>query len=200
MAVFDSRKWSVLSRLKVHLLRYRGRIAAGFICVLLTNLFLLAAPRVTGYAVDSLKESITRDKLAYYALAVIGLALCEGLFRFSMRRLIIGVSRDIEYELRNDLFQLLERLSPSFYQTNKTGDLMSRATNDLSNVRMLLGPGIMYTANTVVVTAFAGVLMLRIDLRLTLLALLPLTVVAASVRHFGKKIHHLTEHSQHKSA
>ena len=196
MAVFDSRKWSVLSRLKVHLLRYRGRIAAGFICVLLTNLFLLAAPRVTGYAVDSLKESITRDKLAYYALAVIGLALCEGLFRFSMRRLIIGVSRDIEYELRNDLFQLLERLSPSFYQTNKTGDLMSRATNDLSNVRMLLGPGIMYTANTIVVTVLAVVLMLRIDWRLTLLALLPLPVVSASVRHFGKKIHDLTEQSQ----
>ena len=196
MAVFDSRKWSVLSRLKVHLLRYRGRIAAGFICVLLTNLFLLAAPRVTGYAVDSLKESITRDKLAYYALAVIGLALCEGLFRFSMRRLIIGVSRDIEYELRNDLFQLLERLSPSFYQTNKTGDLMSRATNDLSNVRMLLGPGIMYTANTIVVTVLAVVLMLRIDWRLTLLSLLPLSVVSASIRHFGKKMHDLTEQSQ----
>src|SRR5437867_556618 len=81
MAVFDSRKWSVLNRLKVHLLRYRGRIAAGFICVLLTNLFLLAAPRVTGYAVDSLKESITRERLAYYALAVVGLAVCEGIFR-----------------------------------------------------------------------------------------------------------------------
>ena len=117
-----------------------------------------------------------------------------------MRRLIIGVSRDIEYELRNDLFQHLETLPASFYQTNRTGDLMSRATNDLSNVRMLLGPGIMYTANTVVVTAFAGVLMLRIDWRLTLLALLPLPVVSASVRHFGKKIHDLTEQSQAKLA
>jgi len=200
MAVFDSGKWSVLNRLKVHLLRYRTRIAAGFICVLLTNLFLLAAPRVTGYAVDSLKASITREKLVYYALAVIGLAVCEGIFRFSMRRLIIGVSRDIEYELRNDLFQHLERLPPSFYQTNKTGDLMSRATNDLSNVRMLLGPGIMYTANTIVVTAFAVVLMLRIDWRLTLLALLPLPAVSASVRHFGRRIHDLTEQSQARLA
>ena len=76
MAVFGSTKWSVLSRLKLHLRRYRGRIAAGFSCVLLTNLFLLAAPRVTGYAVDSLKQSVTRGKLAYYALAVIGLAVC----------------------------------------------------------------------------------------------------------------------------
>ncbi len=200
MAVFDSRKWSVLNRLRVHLVRHRTRIAAGFICVLLTNLFLLAAPRVTGYAVDSLKESITRQKLVYYALAVIGLAVCEGIFRFSMRRLIIGVSRDIEYELRNDLFRHLETLPPSFYQTNKTGDLMSRATNDLSNVRMLLGPGIMYTANTIVVTVFAVVLMLRIDWRLTLLALLPLPAVSASVRHFGKRIHDLTEQSQARLA
>ena len=200
MAVFDSPRWSVLSRLKVHLLRYRGRIAAGFTCVLLTNLFLLAAPRVTGYAVDSLKESVTREKLAFYALAIIGLAVCEGVFRFSMRRLIIGVSRNIEYELRNDLVQHLETLPASFYQANKTGDLMSRATNDLSNVRMLLGPGIMYTANTIVVTAFAVVLMLKIDWRLTLLALLPLPIVSASVRHFGKKIHDLTEQSQAKLA
>src|SRR5438132_11722956 len=200
MAVFDSTKWSVLSRLKLHLRRYRGRIAAGFSCVLLTNLFLLATPRVTGYAVDSLKDSLTREKLAYYALVIIGLAVCEGIFRFLMRWLIIGVSRDIEYELRNDLFHHLETLQPSFYQTNKTGDLMSRATNDLSNVRMLLGPGIMYTANTIIVTVFAGALMLKINWYLTLLALLPLPVVSASVRFFGKRIHDLTEESQARLA
>src|SRR5437762_5133052 len=200
MAVADSHQWSILNRLKSHLFRHRGRIAAGFLAVLLTNLFLLIAPRVTGYAVDSLKEPGARETLRYYALAIIGLALCEGSFRFAMRRLIIGVSRDIEYELRNDLFHHLETLPASFYQTNKTGDLMSRATNDLSNVRMLLGPGIMYTANTVVVTAFAIVLMLGIDWHLTLLALLPLPVVSVSVRHFGKKIHDLTEQSQAKLA
>ena len=172
MAVVDSHRWNVLSRLKVHLLAHRGRIVAGFVSVLLTNVFLLAAPRVTGYAVDSLAESVTREKLTYYGLVIVGLAVCEGIFRFSMRRLIIGVSRDIEYELRNDLFRHLEILPTSFYQKNKTGDLMSRATNDLSNVRMLLGPGIMYTANTIVVTAFAVVLMLKINWHLTLFALL----------------------------
>jgi ATP-binding cassette subfamily B protein len=196
MAVLDSQKWKVLSRLKPHLSHYRGRIAAGFICVLLTNLFLLAAPRVTGYAVDRLNEEITREKLIYYSLVVIGLAVCEGIFRFLMRWLIIGVSRDIEYELRNDLFQHLEVLPASFYQNNKTGDLMSRVTNDLSNVRMLFGPGIMYTANTIVVTLFAVVLMLRINWQLTLLALLPLPAVSISVRHFGRRIHDLTEESQ----
>jgi ATP-binding cassette subfamily B multidrug efflux pump len=200
MAVFDSERWSVLSRLKPHLLRYRGRIAAGFICVLLTNIFLLAAPRVTGYAVDRLTETITRERLIYYSLVVIGLAICEGIFRFLMRWLIIGVSRDIEYELRNDLFHHLEVLPASFYQTNKTGDLMSRATNDLSNVRMLLGPAIMYTANTIVVTVFAVALMLKINWQLTLLALLPLPAVSASVRHFGRRIHDLTEESQARLA
>jgi ATP-binding cassette, subfamily B, multidrug efflux pump len=200
MAVAEAHKWNVLNRLKAHLYRHRGRITAGFICVLLTNLFLLAAPRVTGYAVDSLTESVTREKLVYYGLAILGLALCEGVFRFLMRRQIIGVSRDIEYELRNDLFQHLERLPNAFYQKNKTGDLMSRATNDLSNVRMLLGPGIMYTANTIVVTILAVMLMLRINWHLTLLALLPLPAVSASVRYFGRRIHDLTEESQSRLA
>ena len=200
MAVLDSQKWGVLSRLKPHLLRYRGRIAAGFICVLLTNIFLLAAPRVTGYAVDRLTEAVTREKLIYYSLIVLALAICEGIFRFLMRWLIIGVSRDAEYELRNDLFHHLEILPASFYQTNKTGDLMSRVTNDLSNVRMLLGPGIMYTANTIVVTVFAVVLMLKINWHLTLLALLPLPAVSVSVRHFGRRIHDLTEESQARLA
>jgi ATP-binding cassette subfamily B protein len=200
MAVFDSQKWAVLRRLKPHLLHYRVRIVAGFICVLLTNIFLLAAPRVTGYAVDSLTAAVTREKLIYYSFAVIGLAVCEGIFRFLMRWLIIGVSRDIEYELRNDLFHHLETLPPSFYQTNKTGDLMSRATNDLSNVRMLLGPGIMYTVNTIIVTLVAVALMLKINWHLTLLALLPLPAVSASVRHFGRRIHDLTEESQARLA
>ena len=195
-----SHKWSVLSRLGVHLRRHRGRIAAGFICVLLTNLFLLATPRVIGYAVDSLNESIPRGRLAYYGAVIIGLAICEGAFRFLMRRLIIGVSRDIEYSMRNDLFEHLETLPMSFYQKNKTGDLMSRATNDLSNVRMLMGPGIMYSANTVIVAVIAVLLMLRIHWQLTLLALLPLPAVSWSVRHFGKKIHDLTEESQAKLA
>src|SRR5437870_8378790 len=200
MAVFDSQKWSVLSRLKPHLVHYRLPIAAGFLCVLVTNIFLLATPRVTGYAVDRLTEGVTREKLIYYSLIVVGLAICEGIFRFFMRRLIIGVSRDVEYELRNDLFRHLEILPTSFYQKNKTGDLMSRATNDLSNVRMLLGPGIMYTANTIVVTAFAVVLMLKINWHLTLFALLPLPAVSLIVRYFGRKIHDLTEESQSRLA
>lgn len=198
--MLNSGKWTVLSRLRHYLRDHRGTLAAGFVCIVLTNLFLLATPRVMGYAVDSLQQAVTREKLAYYALAIIGLAVCEGVFRFLMRRLIIGVSRQVEYAMRNDLFRHLETLPLPFFQKNKTGDLMSRVTNDLSNVRMLFGPGIMYTANTVIVAVCAILLMLRINWQLTLLALLPLPAVSLGVRHFGKKIHDLTEESQGKLA
>jgi len=196
MAIFVSTKWRVLNRLQPYLFRYRFRLAAGFLCVLLTNMFLLAMPRVMGFAVDSLQESVTREKLGYWSLLILVLALCEGIFRFFMRRLIIGVSRDVEYSIRNDVFRHLEMLPMSFFQKNKTGDLMSRTTNDLSNVRMLLGPGIMQSSNTIVVALCVIFLMLGINWELTLLALLPLPVVSLSVRHFGKKIHDRTEESQ----
>jgi ATP-binding cassette subfamily B protein len=198
--MLNSNRWKELIRLKPYLRPHRGRLAAGFICILLTNFFLLTTPLVMGYAVDRLKESVTREKLAYYGALIIGLAVCEGIFRFFMRRLIIGVSRDIEYAIRNDIFRHLEKLPMSFYQKNKTGDLMSRVTNDLSNVRMLFGPGIMYTANTIIVALFAIILMLRINWHMTLLALLPLPAVSFSVRHFGRRIHELTEQSQAKLA
>jgi ATP-binding cassette subfamily B protein len=198
--MLNSNRWKELIRLKPYLRPHRGRLAAGFLCILLTNFFLLTTPLVMGYAVDRLKESVTREKLAYYGAVIIGLAVCEGIFRFFMRRLIIGVSRDIEYAIRNDIFRHLENLPMSFYQKNKTGDLMSRVTNDLSNVRMLFGPGIMYTANTIIVALFAIILMLRINWQMTLLALLPLPAVSFSVRHFGRRIHELTEQSQAKLA
>src|SRR3989442_13821192 len=194
-------KWAVLARLMVHIRQHKQRLALGLLCIICTNVFVLATPWVTGkYAVDGLQESITRQKLAYYAALIIGLTILQGVFRFFTRMLIIGVSRDVEYTLRNELFQHLESLSMSFYQKNKTGDLMSRATNDLSNVRMLMGPGIMYSANTVIVAVIAVLLMLRIHWQLTLLALVPLPAVSLGVRHFGKRIHDLTEESQSKLA
>src|SRR5215467_629031 len=196
MPILVSRKWRALNRLQAYLFRYRFRLAVGFCCVILTNMFLLAMPRVMGFAVDSLQQSVTRAKLGHWSVLILSLALCEGIFRFFMRRLIIGVSRDVEYLIRNDVFRHLEMLPMSFFQKNKTGDLMSRTTNDLSNVRMLLGPGIMQSSNTIVVALCVIFLMLGINWELTLLALLPLPVVSLSVRHFGKKIHDRTKKSQ----
>jgi ATP-binding cassette, subfamily B, multidrug efflux pump len=200
MAEVEAPKWKVLNRLSPYLKQHKLRIGLGFTCALLTNALLVANPWVIKYAIDSLYQSVTFGKLGYYAGVLVLLTLGQGVFRFWTRWLIIGVSRDIEYSLRNDLFVVLERLPMSFYQKNKTGDLMSRATNDLSNVRSLVGPGIMYTANTLLTAVFTTVLMLRMDWRLTLLSLLPLPMVSYSVRHFGKRIHDLTEESQAKLA
>ena len=169
-----SGKWQFLARLSPYVAEHKRRLGLGFICILLTNAFFLATPWVVKYAIDDLYVSVTSEKFAFYAAAVVVLAILEGVFRFAMRWLIIGVSRDVEYSLRNDVFAHLQTLSLSFYQRNKTGDLMSRATNDLSNVRMLLGPGIMYTANTLTTAVFAIAMMLSINWQLTLLALLPL--------------------------
>jgi ATP-binding cassette subfamily B protein len=190
----------VLSRLLIYLRRNKRQLGLGFVSVVMTNALLVATPWVIKYAVDALYESVTRERLLYYAGILVAITFFEGCFRFAMRWLLIGVSRAIEYDLRNDLFRHLETLPMSFYQKNKTGDLMSRATNDLSNVRMLLGPGIMYTANTMLTAVFTLALMLTIDWRLTLVAALPLPFVSYSVRHFGKKIHDLTEESQAKLA
>lgn len=200
MVMVQPQKWRVLSRLLVYLRQNKLRLALGFVSIVLTNALLVAAPLVIKYAIDELSVAVTRERLAYYAGLLVGITLLEGCFRFAMRWLLIGVSRTIEYDLRNDLFRHLATLPLSFYQKNKTGDLMSRATNDLGNVRMLVGPGIMYTANTALTAVFAIILMLRIDWRLTLIASIPLPLVSYSVRHFGKKIHDLTEESQAKLA
>lgn len=176
--------------------RYRRRIVAGFVCVLITNAVGMTFPWVLKIAIDDLTRTLTHEKLVKYSLILIGITLIQAVFRFSMRWILIGVSRDIEYDLRNDLFSHLLRLATRFYQRNRTGDLMSKATNDIAAVRMLVGPGIMYTANTVVATVFALAVMLRLDARLTVFALIPLPLVSVSMRYLGSKIHDRFEQIQ----
>jgi ATP-binding cassette subfamily B protein len=139
---------------------------------------------------------VTRVKLAQYAGALLGIAVVGGCFRFLSRRVIVGVSREIEYDLRNDFYAHLQRLSVSYFQSVRTGDIMSRATNDLSAVRMMVGPAIMYSASTLIVFVVAIVMMLSIDMRLTLIALVPLPLVTLSVKFFGAAIHRRFEHIQ----
>ena len=124
----------------------------------------------------------------------------EGFFRYQMRMILIGVSREMEYDLRNDVFRHLTLLAPRYYQQNRIGEVMSRATNDMSAVRMVLGPGIMYTASTVATFAGAVALMLAISPRLTLLALVPLVLVSWLVRHYGRQVHDLYERVQEQLA
>jgi ATP-binding cassette subfamily B protein len=119
------------------------------------------------YAIDSLGKSISQEKLLLYSALIVLFAVLEGSFLFLMRKIMIGVSRYIEYDLRNDLFAHLLGLSRRYYQNHKTGDLMSRATNDLSAVRMLLGPGIMYSVNTIIRMIVVLFFMLQISRLLT---------------------------------
>jgi ATP-binding cassette subfamily B protein len=144
---------------------------------------------VLRYAIDDLTTSVTRAKLLQYAALLLTIGIVGGLFRFLMRRILIGASRDIEYDMRNDFFAHLERLPLAYFQSHRTGDLMSRATNDLNAVRMMIGPSIMYSANTILTFIVALTMMISIDPRLTLLSLIPLPFVSVSVKYFGSAIH-----------
>ena len=172
-----------------YLKKYRRGYLLGTLCVFLTNGIWILFPQVIRRAVNDLLVGVTRQKLLTYALLLLGIACFKGIFQFLTRWIVIGISRDIEFDLRNDLFQHLETLSYSYYQRTRTGDIMARATNDLNAVRMLLGPAIMYSANTIVFTAGALVFMLAISPKLTLYAFLPLPVVSITIQYFGKRIH-----------
>jgi ATP-binding cassette subfamily B multidrug efflux pump len=178
-----------LRRLAPHVRRHRKDLAWGLLCLALTTAFSVASPKVLGYGIDDLARQVTQRKLVGYSAVLVALVLVEGVFRYYMRVVLIGVSREIEYELRNDVFRHLTLLAPRYYQTNRVGDVMSRATNDMSAVRMVLGPGIMYTANTFATCVGTVVLMAMISPLLLGLALLPLVLVSVLVRHFGRKIH-----------
>ncbi|HXE90634.1 MAG TPA: ABC transporter ATP-binding protein [Terriglobales bacterium] len=179
-----------------YLLKYRRGLAFGALSVLLQNGIWIMFPQVIRRAMDDLQLGITREKLLQWSLLIITVALAKGIFQFLTRWVVIGISRDIEFDLRNDLFRHLEGLSYSFYQRTRTGDIMARATNDLNAVRMLLGPAIMYTANTVVFTAGALVFMAALSPRLTLYAVLPLPIVSIVVQYFGHRIHERFERIQ----
>jgi ATP-binding cassette subfamily B protein len=182
-----------LRRLLPFVLRYRRAYVLGLSCVVVTTAIQLLSPWVLKYAIDDLNSGVTRGKLALYAALLLGIACVGAVFRFLMRRILIGASRDIEYDLRNRFFEHLQKLPLSYFQATRTGDLMSRATNDLNAVRMMVGPSVMYSASTILTFVVAIVLMLSIDVRLTLIALAPLPLVSISVKYFGKEIHHRFE-------
>ncbi|MGA3316875.1 MAG: ABC transporter ATP-binding protein [Candidatus Korobacteraceae bacterium] len=179
-----------------YLRKYQLTFWIGALFVLCNNGIWILFPLVIRRAIDDLNLGVTRHKLLTYSALLLAVAGTKAIFQFLTRWILIGVSREIEFDLRNDLFTHLERLSYSFYQRTRTGDIMARATNDLNAVRMLAGPGIMYSANTVVFTAGALVFMLSISPRLTLFAFLPLPVVSIVVQHFGRKIHERFERIQ----
>jgi ATP-binding cassette subfamily B protein len=183
-------------RLLAYMLRYRAKFAIGLLCGVVATAAALTAPWILKRAIDDLEGGVTADKIHYYAALMLLVAAGGGVFRFLVRRIIVGVSRDLEYELRNDFFAHLQRLDLAYFQHHRTGDLMSRATNDLSAIRMMIGPAVMYAANTMLTFTVAIILMLSINPRLTLISLIPLPLVTVSVKYFGDIIHRRFERIQ----
>src|SRR5947208_5012366 len=185
-----------LRSLKPYFWRYLWGFVFGALSVLLTNGIWILFPQIIKHAIDDLNSGVTRHKLVVYSLLLVSVALAKGIFQFLTRWKLIGISREIEFDLRNDLFRHLEGLSYSYYQRTRTGDIMARATNDLNAVRMLLGPAIMYSANTIVFTAVALFYMWRISHRLTLYAFMPLPITSIVIQYFGRLIHERFERIQ----
>lgn len=185
-----------LRRLLPALGRHRRTLLLGLLALLATTALSVANPWVLRHAIDDLNVAVTREKLWLYAGIILALVVLEGVFRYQMRMVLIGLSREMEYDLRNAVFHHLTLLAPRYYQENRIGEVMSRATNDMQAVRMVLGPGIMYTASTVATFAAAVTLMIAISPRLTVLALVPLVLVSWLVRHYGRQVHDRYEEVQ----
>ncbi len=168
----------------------------GITCVLMTNLVKLTSPLVLGKAVDDLTTEVTHAKLLQYGGLLIAIALVQGVFLFTQRRVLINMSRHIEYDLRNDFYSHLQKLPFAFYQSHRTGDLMARATNDLSAVRMVVGPALMYSMNTIFAMALIVPIMASISWRLTLLAFMSMPLVAGATHYFSRRIHDRFERVQ----
>jgi ATP-binding cassette subfamily B multidrug efflux pump len=176
--------------------KYRWGFALGGLCVLLNNGIWILFPLVIRQAFDALHQGVTRHKLITYSFLILAVAGAKGIFQFLTRWIVIGISRNVEFDMRNDLFRHLEGLALSYYQRTRTGDIMARCTNDLNAVRMLLGPAVMYSANTIVFTTGALFFMWHINHRLTMYAFVPLPIVSITIQYFGRKIHERFERIQ----
>jgi len=207
--------WSQLTRLYPYVARHKTEVVIGFITQAGMGITGTLLPLILGVITDCIKGAevplaqlgrLTQitlgfllpyyhpkdpHTLAVFCSALVIICAVQGVFSYCTRQILIGLSRDIEYDLRNDLLSKLVLMEPEFYVRNRTGELMSRCTNDLNSVRMVLGPGIMYSANTIATMVLAVILMFWISATLSVYVLLPVPIVAVSVWVFGRQIHAL---------
>ncbi|OFV97999.1 MAG: multidrug ABC transporter ATP-binding protein [Acidobacteria bacterium RIFCSPLOWO2_02_FULL_61_28] len=184
-----SRVLGKLGPLFPYLRPYRRQYALGFASLVGEVAFWVAVPQIIRFAIDDIQEALTPEKLLFYSGLLLGAALGKAFFLFWTRMILIGISRDVEYDLRNALYRHLTVLSQSYFQRTRTGDIMSRAINDLNAVRMMLGPGIMYSARTLILLAAAVAILLQISPRLTFYSFALVPVIAVVVSYFGRRIH-----------
>jgi ATP-binding cassette subfamily B multidrug efflux pump len=185
-----------LAPLYSYMRRYRWGYLWGTLSCICTNAIWVLFPQVIQRAVDEMGQGVSRQRILLLAGLLVAIALIKGVFLYAQRWILIGISREIEFDLRNDLFRKLERQDSGFYQRYRTGDIMARLTNDLNAVRMLLGPALMYSANTVFFTVGALFFLLRISPWLTLVAWAPMPLASILVQYFGSRIHDRFERIQ----
>jgi ATP-binding cassette subfamily B multidrug efflux pump len=172
-----------------YLWRYRRGLALGMGSLVVKDIVGAALPLVIRSGVDSLTGGFRLALVFQFAALLVALSLIKGIFQYWMRVILIGISRDVEFDLRNDLFSHLIKLSSDFYAKYRTGDIMARSTNDLNAVRMMLGPGIMYWTETMFTAILSIGVMLSVNWRLTLICLIPAPLVSLVVILFGRRIH-----------
>src|SRR5436305_4316284 len=169
---------------------YKKSLVTGILSILASVVIGLLIPLIVGHAVDDLlKTGVTWGKLTRYSLVILGVSLVSGAFLFLQRRILIGMSRHVEYDLRRDFYAHLVDQPLSFFQEHRTGDLMARATNDLAAVRQLVGPTIMYSAQTLFTVIVLVPLLFIINWKLTLLLFVTMPLVSLTVKIFGQQVH-----------
>ncbi len=185
-----------LKHINKYFFKYRWRLGLGVLFVILSNIFGVYSVTYVRDAIDFLKDIPTVKanvsepyaKLLYFGMLIIGLAIVSGFFLFLMRQTIIVMSRLIEYDLKNEIYEHYQKLDVSFYKRNNTGDIMNRISEDVSKVRMYIGPAIMYVINTIITFSLTIFVMINIDLKLTLFVLIPLPVLAISIYYVSNTI------------
>ncbi|MGA3345875.1 MAG: ABC transporter ATP-binding protein [Terracidiphilus sp.] len=185
-----------LAPLYGYMRRYRWGYLWGTLSCVCTNGIWVLFPLVIQRAIDEMGHGASRQRILLFAGLLVVIATIKGVFLYAQRWILIGISREIEFDLRNDLFRNLEQQDSGFYQRYRTGDIMARLTNDLNAVRMLLGPALMYSANTIFFTVGALFFLLRISPWLTLVAWAPMPLASILVQYFGSRIHDRFERIQ----
>ena len=178
-----------LFTLKKYFVRYKNKLAWGIVFIILSNIGMVYIPLVLKDAINVLQAKVTTEKLFYYVAIIVVTSLISGIFRFYIRQTIIVVSREIEYDLRLDFWQKIQRLSLRYFQNNSTGNIMAHATNDINAVRMFIGPAVMYSIDTGIRLVMVIAIMISLDLSLTIYSLIPLPLLSVLVYKFFKIIH-----------
>lgn len=169
--------------------RYKGKLLLGIVFILISDITQVYIPLLLRDSVDAIQNNLSFDLIVKYSLMIFGAAVISGVFRFLIRQTIIVVSREIEYDLRQDFWQHLIKLSYRFYQNNSTGNIMAHATNDIAAVRMYVGPAVMYSIDTFVKFVIVISIMISLSIELTIYSLLPLPILSYLVYKLSKKIH-----------